>query len=45
MGTVVIRITVGAPLVAIALAAFTIALLVEWIGDLSRACPYPEKRS
>jgi hypothetical protein len=45
MSTVVIRITVGAPLVALALVAFTIALLIEWFGDLARTCPHPEKHS
>jgi hypothetical protein len=45
MSTVLIRITLGAPLVAIALTAFAIALLVEWIADLTRACPNPEKHS
>ncbi len=43
MSTGLIRITLGAPLVAIVLAAFAIALLVEWLGDLARTCPHPEK--
>jgi hypothetical protein len=43
MTTGILRITLGAPLIAVALAAFTIALLIEWVGDLARTCPHPEK--
>lgn len=45
MNTGLIRITLVAPLVAMALAAFAIALLLEWIGDLARTCPHPEEKS
>jgi hypothetical protein len=40
-----LRITVGAPLIALAMLAFSVVLLVEWLGDLSRTCPHPEKDS
>jgi len=43
MSTALLRITIGAPLVAIAMIAFVIALLLEWMGDCARACPRPEK--
>ena len=45
MSTAILRVTIAAPLVAIAMLAFSIALLVEWIGDLARTCPYPENHS
>jgi hypothetical protein len=35
MARAAIRITIGAPLVALALIAFLVALLVEWLGDLA----------
>lgn len=44
MSTALLRVS-AAPFVALALAAFAIALLFEWVGDLSRACPDPENRS
>jgi len=43
MATSVIRITIGLPIAALALAAFVAALLVEWLGDLLRRGPHPEK--
>ena len=42
MVTGFIRITIGLPIAALALAAFVAALLVEWIGDLTRRCPHSE---
>jgi hypothetical protein len=42
MVTAVIRITIGLPIAALALAAFVAVLLVEWLGDLTRRCPHPE---
>ena len=45
MTTGLLRITLCAPLVAIALIAFAIALLLEWLGDRARTCPHPEKNS
>jgi hypothetical protein len=45
MTTGLLRITVAAPLVAIAMVAFLVALLVEWLGDLARTCPNPENPS
>jgi hypothetical protein len=36
-------IALGAPIAAIALLAFALALLIEWLGDLSRICPDSEK--
>jgi hypothetical protein len=42
MVTSLIRITIGLPIAALALAAFVAALLVEWIGDLVRRGPHPE---
>jgi hypothetical protein len=44
MSTGLLRITIGAPLVAIAMLAFSVALLIEWLGDLARTCPNPEER-
>jgi hypothetical protein len=38
----VARITIGAPLLALVLAAFVVALLVEWIGDLVTVIPQGE---
>lgn len=43
--TTALRITIGVPLVALAMAAFVVALLCEWLGDLARNCPHPEKES
>jgi len=45
MRTGLLRITIGAPLVAIAMLAFSVALLVGWLGDLARTCPSPEEHS
>ena len=45
MGTHFLRITIGAPLIALAMFAFSIALLLEWLGDRARACPHPENPS
>ena len=45
MSTVALRIFIGAPFIAIAMLAFSIALLIEWIGDLARTCPHPENPS
>ena len=45
MRTHLVRFTIGAPLVAIALFAFSIALLVEWLADRARPCPHPENIS
>jgi len=39
-----IRITLSAPFMALALAVFGAALLIEWLGDLARTCPNPENR-
>jgi hypothetical protein len=39
--TTVFRITL-APIAMLALVAFGVALLVEWLGDLSRTCPHSE---
>jgi hypothetical protein len=36
MARAAIRIAVGAPLVALALIAFLVALVIEWLGDLAR---------
>jgi hypothetical protein len=44
MSTALLRITIGAPLIAIAIVAFTLALLFEWIGDLAHTCPPSEKQ-
>ena len=43
--TTALRITIGAPLLALAMVAFVVALLCEWLGDLARTCPHPEKKS
>ena len=45
MRTHLLRFSVGAPLVAIAMLAFSIALLVEWLADRARSCPHPENIS
>ena len=45
MSTGFIRITIAAPLVAMAMLAFSIALLIEWLGDRARTCPHPENHS
>ena len=37
-----LRISIGAPIALIALIVFTAALLLEWLGDLSRTCPPSE---
>jgi hypothetical protein len=37
-----IRITIGLPIAALALAAFLAAMLVEWLGDRARRVPNPE---
>lgn len=43
MVTATLRACIVAPLALLALAAFCAALLVEWLGDLSRTCPDSEK--
>jgi hypothetical protein len=40
--TTVIRITFGALIAVLALAAFTLALLVEWVGDMTSPGPQSE---
>ena len=45
MSTHLLRLTLGAPLVVIAMLAFSIALLIEWLGDRARTCPHPENPS
>ena len=40
--TTVLRISLLAPIALVALVVFTAALLLEWIGDLTRTCPHPE---
>jgi hypothetical protein len=42
MATGVIRITLGAPIALVALVLFLVAVLIEWLGDLSRACTRSE---
>jgi hypothetical protein len=42
VSTALLRITL-APFVAAALLAFAAALLIEWLSDLARTCPHPEK--
>jgi hypothetical protein len=40
--TTVLRISLLAPIALVALMVFTAALLLEWLGDLTRACPHSE---
>jgi hypothetical protein len=37
-----LRISIGAPIALIALVVFAVALLIEWLGDLTRTCPHSE---
>jgi hypothetical protein len=43
VGTYLTRISIGAPLVVLAMLAFAVAMLVEWLGDMARTCPNPEE--
>jgi hypothetical protein len=38
----VIRFTLGAPIALAALAVFLVAMLIEWLGDLTRGGPHRE---
>lgn len=43
--TTALRITFGVPIAILALAGFSIALLIEWIDELKRSCPHGEDQS
>jgi len=45
MTTALTRVVIFAPIALIAFAAFAVALLIEWSGDLMRTCPDSEKLS
>jgi hypothetical protein len=38
-----LRIAIGAPIAALLLAAFVVALVAEWLGDVVRALSHSEK--